>query len=106
MVSDEVIKVGYKEYKFPEWKGYENLSEMKNIIQLGCYSNVENIIEYAAKMFYEREYFKAMLLWIQAKCYVSEDGRIFLCLNSARELFDIMIVSCESMKEFGEKMKE
>ncbi len=104
MGNDEVIKVGYREYKFPEWNGYSSITK-ENVKALGrLFESKDSAVRCYAEQCMKATYLENMLLWIQAKCETSEDGKIFLCLNSARELFNIMIVSCESMKEFDEKV--
>ena len=47
----------------------------------------------------EKKYYKEMLLYIQRKLYLGEP--LNLCLNSAKEVFDIMITPCEILNEKG-----
>jgi len=95
-----VVKVGYKEFEFPKWEGYEDIEYLKSLIDTGSYYERDVILKYAAEMYLERWYFYKMLLFIQAKL----DNHMFnaeplgLCLDSSKEVFDIMITPCDIVK--------
>lgn len=87
---------------FPEWKGYEDLERVKQLISYGCYNDPKSILEYAAKMSIERIYFKEMLLFIQSRIqkYFDDDGKsgLGLGIDSSREIFEgLMIVPAEDV---------
>ena len=96
-----------EEIKFPEWNGYEDLNELKGLIKMCCFKDEDKILEYAAKMYLERTYFRYMILFIQKRLQEYFDGEykgIRLGINSASEIFEgIMIVPVESMSEKKEE---
>ncbi len=98
-----------EEIRFPEWKGYGNLTESKQLISYGCYNDKDKILEYAAKMFLEREYFKQMLLFIQHRVerHIELGEGLGLGLDSSKEIFEnLMLVPAENVsfpKEDEEK---
>ena len=100
-MNNNTVTIGYKTFTFPTWEGYSNLTELKNLVQRCCFGDTENIIEYAAKMYLERQYFYDMLLFFQAKLdrQIFNDEPLGLCLDSSKELFDIMITPCEIIKK-------
>ena len=83
-----------KDIEFPEWKGYENLEEVKQFISHGCYNDSKQILEYAAKMLLEREYFKGMLLFVQNRVqkHIEEGEGLGLGLDSSKEIFENLIL--------------
>lgn len=50
----------------------------------------------------EKIYYKEILLYIQRKLYLDEP--LSLCLNSANEIFDIMITPCEILTNKGKEL--
>ena len=89
-----------KDIEFPEWKGYENLAEVKQLISRGCYNDNGQILEYTAKMFLEREYFKDILMFVQKRIqkHIEEGEGLGLGLDSSREIFEgLMIVPAEEV---------
>ncbi len=94
----DIAKVGYKQFKFPKWIGYKDLDSLKDLINAGSFNEPNSVLEYAAKMYIERQYFHDMLLFIQAKLNTFNAEPLGLCLNSAEEQFDIMITPCEIVK--------
>lgn len=86
--------------KFHQWKGYKDLEEVKQMISYGCYNDPKLILEHAAKMSIEREYFKNMLLFIQyrIKKYLEEGEVLGLGIDSSKEIFEgLMIVPAEDV---------
>ena len=84
--------------EFPEWKGYENLEGVKQLISHGCYNDGGQILGYAAKMFLEREYFKGILMFVQKRIqkHIEEGEGLGLGLDSSREIFEgLMIVPAD-----------
>lgn len=90
----------FNQKEFPEWKGYNKITEeqLEYIKKLWL-----NDINLMAKTIYEltirEKYFSEMLLYIQRKMYLDEP--LELCLNSAKEVFDIMITPCELVNDNG-----
>jgi hypothetical protein len=89
-----------KDAEFPEWRGYEDLEKMKQLISCGCYNDHKKILEYAAKMSLERIYFKDLLLFIQDRIqkYIEGGKGLDLGIDSSREIFEgLMIVPAEEV---------
>lgn len=89
-----------REIKFPRWKGYKDLEGLKQMIGCGCYNDHKQILEYAAKMTLERQYFNDMLLFIQHRIqkYYEEGEGLGLGIDSSREIFEgLMIVPAEEV---------
>lgn len=89
-----------KDAEFPEWKGYDDLEKMKQLISYGCYNDPKQILEYAAKMTLERTYFKDLLLFVQNKIqkHIEEGKGLGLGIDSSREIFEgLMIVPAEEV---------
>lgn len=98
-------KVGVE---FPEWEGYKDLEKMKQLISYGCYNDSKQILEYAAKMALERQYFKDILLFVQERiCKHIEEGEgLGLGIDSSKEIFDgLMLVPAEKVS-FPEENEE
>jgi len=97
MTEKNVVRVGYKEFMFPTWEGHKNLEHLKKFVKTLSCNSEDSILTYAATMYLEREYFHQMLLFIQAKLdnHNFGDEPLGLCLDSSKELFDIMITPCE-----------
>lgn len=86
--------------EFPEWKGYKDLEKVKQLVSYGCYNDPKQILEYAAKMTLERNYFKDLLLLIQDRIrkHIEEGKGLGLGLDSSREVFeDLIIVPAEEV---------
>lgn len=84
--------------EFPIWEGYKNLEKMKDLIDIGCCHDNKLVLELAAKMSMEREYFRDLLLYIQNKLerhnFLGES--LGLCIDSSKEIFEgLMISPCE-----------
>lgn len=86
--------------EFPRWKGYEDLEGTKQLISSGCYNDSKQILEYAAKMVIEREYFKDMLLFLQNRIqkHIETDKGLGLGIDSSMEIFEgLMLVPAEEV---------
>lgn len=97
-----------RDIKFPQWEGYENLDGMKQLISLGCYDDPKLILEYAAKMSMERQYFKDMLVFVQNRIqrYFEDGGGLGLGIDSSKEIFEgLAIVPAEDVS-FPEEIEE
>ena len=90
----------FNQKEFPEWEGYNKMTEEQVEYIKKLWLNDINLM---AKTIYEltirEKYFSEMLLYIQRKLYLGEP--LNLCLNSANEVFDIMITPCETLNEKG-----
>lgn len=97
-----------KDAEFPEWKGYEDLEKMKQLVSYGCYNDPKQILEYAAKMTLERTYFKDMLLFIQNRIqkYIEGGKGLGLGLDSSREIFEGLIIVPAEDVSFPEEENE
>ncbi len=97
-----------EDIKFPQWKGYKDLENMKQLISHGCYNDHNLILEYAAKTTMERTYFKDLLLFLQdriQKHFETGEG-LGLGIDSSKEIFEgLMIVAAEDVA-FPEEEKE
>lgn len=86
--------------KFPQWEGYKDLENMKQLISHGCYNDSKQILEYAAKTTLERTYFKDLLLFLQdriQKHFETGEG-LGLGIDSSREIFEgLMIIPAEDV---------
>ena len=95
--------------EFPGWEGYKDLEEMKQLISHGCYDDPKQILEYAAKISLERQYFKDMLIFVQNRIqkYLEEGEGLGLGIDSSREIFEgLMIVPAEEVAFPEENDKE
>ena len=94
----------FNEKKFPEWEGYHFDNNAAHFIH-DMYHDVvadEELFRLSKALYesHKREhYFKDMLMYIQRRLYMMEP--LGLCLNSAKEVFDIMITTCEVLKDDG-----
>lgn len=98
MKDKNSVTIGYKTLTFPKWQGYDHDNFLLKTI--GGMSDPKLLLDFAMKMYFERAYFHDMLLFIQAKLDNNKfDGEpLGLCLDSSKELFDIMIVPCDNIK--------
>ena len=92
----------FNQKEFPEWKGYNTTDiKVKYIKELWL-----NDIDLMAKTIHETMlragYYQDILLYIQRKLYLGES--LNLCLNSANEVFDIIITPCETLNEKGTEL--
>lgn len=89
-----------KVVEFPEWKGYDDLEKMKQFINYGCHNDPKQVLEYAAKMVLEREYFNHLLLFLQYRIekHYEEGEGLGIGIDSSRELFEgLMMVPAEEV---------
>ena len=97
-----------KDIEFPEWRGYEDLEKMKQLISVGCYNDPKQILEYAAKMTLERTYFNDLLRFLQYRIqkHIEEGEGLGLGIDSSRDIFEgLMIVPAEEVS-FPEEENE
>lgn len=89
-----------KNAEFPQWKGYDDLERMKQLISYGCYNDPKQILEYAAKMSLERIYFKDLLTFVQDRIqkHIENGEGLGLGLDSSSEIFEgLMLVPAEKV---------
>lgn len=97
--------------EFPEWEGYKDLEKMKQFIGHGCYNDPKQILEYAAKISIERQYFRDILSFVQHRIqkHIEEGEGLGLGIDSSREIFeDLMLIPAEDVAfpDNGENDKE
>lgn len=86
--------------EFPKWRGHKNLENMMELIRIGCENDHRQILEYAAKMTFQKIYFKDMLLFIQNRIqkHIEEGEGLGLGIDSSKEIFEgLMIVPAEEV---------
>jgi len=92
---------------FPKFERY-NFNDKIVSFYHSMYHDVDGDVEFRSlvkslhESNIEKEYFKNMLLYIQRKLYLGEPLNI--CLNSANEVFDIIITPCETLNEKGTEL--
>jgi hypothetical protein len=89
-----------KDIEFPRWKGYKDLDGIKKLISSGCFDDPKEILEYAAKMSIEREYFKDMLLFLQNRIqkHIETGEGLGIGIDSSKEVFEgLMVVPAEDV---------
>ena len=98
-----------KVVEFPKWEGYgkDNIEKMKQFIKQGCGNDTDQILEYAAKMSFERIYFKDLLLFLQYRIEKHFEGeKLEIGIDSSKELFEgLMMVPIDEVS-FPEEEKE
>ncbi len=92
----------FNQKEFPEWKGYNITSESINHIKELWFDNTTLMAKTIYELSLENRYFKDMLLYIQRKMCLDEP--LELCLNSAKEVFDVMITPCEILNDEGKEL--
>lgn len=98
-----------KKVEFPNWEGYKDLENMKQLVSIGCYNDPKQILEYAAKMAIERQYFKELLLFVQyrVKKYIEDEEGLNLGLDSSKEFFeDLILVPAENVSFPGPEKED
>ena len=97
-----------KDTEFPEWEGYKDLEKMKQLISLGCYNDSKQILEYAAKISLERQYFRDMLTFVQDRIqkYFEKGGGLGLGIDSSREIFEGLMLAPAEEVAFPEEKNE
>lgn len=87
--------------EFPKWEGYKDLDKVKRLITYGCINDKDHVLDYAAKLLMEREYFKNMLLFVQERIQRYMEGSepgIGLGIDSSKEIFEgLMLVPAEDV---------
>ncbi len=92
----------FNQKEFPEWKGYNTTENKINHIKKLWLNDKDHMTESIHELILEKVYLKDMLLYIQRKLYLDEP--LMLCLNSAKEVFDIMITPCEVLNNKGKEL--
>ncbi len=89
----------FNQKEFPEWKGYNTTEEKIELIKKLWFNDINLIAKTVHEIILEKEYYKEILLYIQRKLYLGEP--LNLCLNSAKEVFGIMMSPCEILNFTG-----
>jgi len=92
----------FDQKEFPVWEGYNITDEKIKLIKTFWLNDITLMARSIHEFTLERKYFKDMLLYIQRKMYLDEP--LGLCLNSAKEVFDIMITPCEILNNEGKEL--
>ncbi len=92
----------FNQKEFPEWEGYNITDERIKLIKNLWLNDINLMTKSIHELTLERKYFRDMLLYIQRKLYLDEP--LMLCLNSAKEVFDIMITQCEVLNNKGKEL--
>lgn len=92
----------FNQKNFPKWKGYNVTNEKIEFTKKLWLNDINLLAKTVYKDIVEKIYYKKMLLYIQRKLYLGEP--LNLCLNSATEVFDIMITECETLNEKGTEL--
>lgn len=92
----------FNQKEFPEWKGYNTTEQkIRFVKELWC-NNVDMMARTIHETTLRAGYYHDLLLYIQRKLYLDEPLNI--CLNSANEIFDIMISPCEVLNDKGKEL--
>lgn len=86
--------------EFPKWRGYDNLENMMKLVSIGCDNDPKQILEYAAKMTFQKIYLKDVLLFIQDRVqkHIENGEGLGLGIDSSREVFEgLMLVPAEEV---------
>lgn len=92
----------FNQKEFPEWKGYNTTHEKIKSIKNVWLDDKDHMAKSIHELILEKVYLKDMLLYIQRKLYLDEP--LMLCLNSAKEVFDIIITPCEILNNKGKEL--
>ncbi len=87
---------------FPKWEGNNTTDEKIKIIKDLWLNDTNLMAKTIHENILEKEYYHEILLYIQRKLYLDEP--LNLCLNSANEVFDIMITPCEILNDKGKEL--
>ncbi len=92
--------------EFPVWEGCysKHTTKEKQIefVRKLWLDDVNLLAKSLHETILEKEYYKNMLMYIQKKLYLDEP--LGLCLNSAKEVLDIMITPCEILNDKGKEL--
>lgn len=88
--------------KFPVWEGYNTVDSEISYIKELWFNDTTSMAKTIHELTLENRYFKDILLYIQTKMYFDEP--LGLCVNSAKEVFDIMITPCEILNNDGKEL--
>ncbi len=98
----------FNQKEFPVWEGYysgkSSKKEQLEFVKKLWLNDIDLITKSLHENILEKEYYKEMLLYIQRK--LSLDEPLGLCLNSAKEVLDIMITPCEILNDKGKELTE
>ena len=92
----------FNQKEFPEWKGYNITNEKIKFVKELWLNDVDLITKTLHETMLKAGYYQDILLYIQRKLYLGEP--LNLCLNSANEVFDIIITPCETLNEKGTEL--
>lgn len=92
----------FNQKEFPIWKGHNTTYEKIKSIKELWLDDKDHMAKSIHELILEKIYLKDMLLYIQRKLYLDEP--LMLCLNSAKEVFDIMITPCEVLNNKGKEL--
>lgn len=92
----------FNQKEFPEWKGYNTTDESMEIVKTLWLNDINIMARTISDLTLKEQYYKEMLLYIQRKLYLDEPLNI--CLNSAKEVHDIMITPCEILNDEGKEL--
>ncbi len=92
----------FNQKEFPEWKGYNITDEEIKFIKELWLNDINLITKTLHETILKAVYYKKILMYIQRKIYLDEPLR--LCLDSSKEVFDIMITPCEILNDEGKEL--
>ncbi len=92
----------FDQKEFPEWKGYNITDEKIKFVKELWLNDIDLMAKTLHGTILRAAYYQDMLLYIQRKMYLDEP--LGLCLNSAKEVFDIMITPCEILNDEGKEL--
>ena len=92
----------FNQKEFPEWEGCNTTDEKTKFVKELWLNDIDLMAKSLHEIITEKEYFKKMLLYIQRKLDLDEP--LGLCLNSAKEVFGIMITPCDTLNDEGKEL--
>ncbi len=92
----------FKQRKFPVWEGKKFTESQRSLIKELYLNDIDLLAKGLILTTLRVSYYEDILKYIQTKLYFDEP--LNLCLNSANEVFDIMISSCEVLNDKGKEL--
>ena len=92
----------FNQKEFPEWEGYNTTNEQIEYIKKLWLNDINLMAKTLHETILKVGYYQDMLLYIQRKMYLGES--LGLCLDSSKEIFDIMITPCEIINDEGKEL--
>lgn len=92
----------FNQKEFPKFKNYEATDENIKYLKKLWLNDIDLITTHLHEITRRARYFNDVLLYIQRKMYLDEP--LELCLDSSKELFDIMITPCEILNDEGKEL--